>query len=127
MKPSKSTELTAAQKKALTEKMKKAGTYSKAYEDMGFMSRKDLRPVRLQLELLKPDVILREHKIRSTIVAFGSARVSSPDDAKANLAQCFRDAGARPGPLAVSPTGGLVPVKANAAPASVISCSRIGV
>lgn len=88
MKPSNPKELTPAQKKVLVEKMKMAGTYSKAYEDMGFMSRKDLRPVRLQLELLKPDVILREHKIRSTIVVFGSARVNSPEEAKNRLAEC---------------------------------------
>jgi uncharacterized protein (TIGR00730 family) len=80
-----SVELTEQQKLALLEKIKNSSAYWKAYEDMEFMSRKDLRPIRLQLELLKPELVLREHKIRSTIVVFGSARVPSPEDAKRNL------------------------------------------
>jgi uncharacterized protein (TIGR00730 family) len=96
MKPTKTTDLTPAQKKSLTERMKTAGTYSKAYEDMGFMSRKELRAVRLQLELLKPEMILREHKIRSTIVVFGSARVCSPEEAQRRVAECEKQLKAEP-------------------------------
>ena len=78
-------ELSEPQKLALLEKIKNSAAYSKAYQDMDFMSRKDLRAVRLQLELLKPELMLREQKIRSTIVVFGSARVPSPEDARTNL------------------------------------------
>jgi uncharacterized protein (TIGR00730 family) len=58
-------------------------TYRKAYEDLDFLSREELRPVRLQLELLKPELILIEHRIESTIVVFGSARIlPEPDSGK---------------------------------------------
>ena len=42
------------------------------------MTRRELRPVRLQLELLKPDMILAERGIRSTVVMFGGARIPEP-------------------------------------------------
>ena len=70
----------------LIAKLRASRAYLKAYQDFDFMSRKDLRSVRLQLELLKPETLLREHKIRSTIVVFGSARVLSPEDARRRLA-----------------------------------------
>ena len=75
-------DLTTSQKEDLLRRIKTSHAYSKAYEDADFMQKKDLRPVRLQLELLKPELILREHKIRSTIVVFGSARVLSASQAK---------------------------------------------
>lgn len=62
-----------------------APSYRIAFEDVDFLMRADLRPVRLQLELLKPEILLREHHINSTIVVFGSARVPSPEDADAHL------------------------------------------
>jgi uncharacterized protein (TIGR00730 family) len=60
-------------------------SYRIAFEDVDFLMRADLRPVRLQLELLKPEILLREHHINSTIVVFGSARVPSPEDADEHL------------------------------------------
>lgn len=84
----KSEPLTLEQRRILVERIKAAGTYSKAFEDMSFMSRRELRPVRLQLELLKPETVLREQNIRSTIVVFGSARLSSPEEARGILAEC---------------------------------------
>jgi uncharacterized protein (TIGR00730 family) len=42
------------------------------------MTQRDLRPVRLQLELLKPEMILAERGIRSTVVMFGGARIPEP-------------------------------------------------
>jgi uncharacterized protein (TIGR00730 family) len=78
-------EITPEQRQELLKKIKASRAYLKAYEDQAFMSKKDLRPIRLQLELLKPETILREHKIRSTIVVFGSARVLSPLAAKRQL------------------------------------------
>ena len=53
--------------------------YRLAFADMDFMVRRELRPVRFQLELLKPEMLLAEHDIRSTVVVFGSARVPTPD------------------------------------------------
>lgn len=49
--------------------------YRLAYADQDFMTREELRPVRLQLELLKPHMILDEEDVRSTVVIFGSARI----------------------------------------------------
>ena len=50
--------------------------YRLAFQDMDFLLREDLRPVRFQLELLKPELILDEAKIASTFVMYG--RRASP-------------------------------------------------
>jgi len=55
--------------------------YKLAFQDLAFLLREDLRPVRFQLELLKPELLLDEAKIRSTIVFYGSARIPAPGDA----------------------------------------------
>src|SRR5262245_31037962 len=96
MKPPHASELTHDQRAELLRKIKSARAYAKAYEDIDFMGKKDLRPVRLQLELLKPELILREHKIRSTIVVFGSARVLSPAAARQACDEARRAAEADP-------------------------------
>ena len=49
--------------------------YRLAFTDTEFLLREDLRPVRMQLELLKPELVQQEQKIESTIVIFGSARI----------------------------------------------------
>ena len=59
--------------------------YRLAFTDTEFLLREELRPVRMQLELLKPEMIQSEHGIRSTIVIFGSARILPPDAAFARL------------------------------------------
>jgi len=53
-------------------------TYRLAVDDQDFLLREELRPVRLQLELLKPEMILAEHGIESTVVLFGGARLPEP-------------------------------------------------
>ncbi len=50
-------------------------SYVLAEQDADFLRRDELRPVRLQLELLKPELTLTEAGIRSTIVVFGSTRI----------------------------------------------------
>ncbi|NSX54056.1 TIGR00730 family Rossman fold protein [Parasulfitobacter algicola] len=52
--------------------------YRLAFADEDFLTRPELRPVRLQLELLKPEIILDEAGIQSTIVLFGGARIPEP-------------------------------------------------
>lgn len=59
--------------------------YQLAYEDMEFLASDDLRPIRLQLELLKPEQELRRQKVSSTVVVFGSARIVSQKQAQADL------------------------------------------
>ena len=53
-------------------------SYRLAYVDDDFMSREELRPIRLQLELLKPEMILTERGVKSTVVMFGGARIPEP-------------------------------------------------
>ncbi len=55
--------------------------YALAFQDMEFLLREDLRPVRFQLELMKPELLLNEARIRSTFVFYGSARIPAPDRA----------------------------------------------
>ncbi|MEQ1807878.1 MAG: LOG family protein [Burkholderiaceae bacterium] len=59
--------------------------YRLAFSDNAFLLREELRPVRMQLELLKPEMVQLEHDIRSTIVIFGSARIAPPDVAAREL------------------------------------------
>ena len=55
--------------------------YRLAFTDTDFLLREELRPVRMQLELLKPEMMQQEQGIESTIVIFGSARITPPEDA----------------------------------------------
>lgn len=61
----------------------RAPAYRLAFADEDFLCREELRPVRLQLELLKPQMHLDELGINSTVVLFGGARIPRPED-KAN-------------------------------------------
>jgi uncharacterized protein (TIGR00730 family) len=56
-----------------------------AFTDTDFLLRDELRPVRMQLELLKPELVQAEQGIESTIVIFGSARIPSPELAATRL------------------------------------------
>ena len=60
-------------------------SYRLAFQDEEFLLKDELRPVRLQLELLKPELIQHEMGIESTVVIFGSARTPDPQTAEANL------------------------------------------
>src|SRR3954469_19493839 len=66
--------------------------YRLAFTDTQFLLREELRPVRMQLELLKPEMGQQEQGIGSTIVIFGSARILPPDVAAAQ-AEAARAAG----------------------------------
>jgi len=57
--------------------------YRPASEDLEVLAKRDLRPLRLQLELLKPEWYFRQQDVRSTIVVFGSARILPPEVAGA--------------------------------------------
>ena len=75
--------------------------YRLAFTDTEFLLREDLRPVRMQLELLKAETVQQEQGIESTIVIFGSARVLPPDVA----AQALEDARAGGDPAALRRAG----------------------
>lgn len=62
----------------------RASSYKLAFADDDFLCLPELRPVRLQLELLKPEMLMTERGIRSTVVLFGGSRI--PDPAARHLA-----------------------------------------
>lgn len=83
MSPTTSTEENA--KAVRVRNLKESASYRQAHVDPDFMSMPELRPVRLQLELLKPEIIQSAYGVQSTIVAFGGTRIIEQDQAEANL------------------------------------------
>ncbi len=68
-----------------------APSYRLAFADPDFLLRDELRPVRLQLELLKPELELQAMGIESTVVVYGSARIDDPETAMQALAEAETD------------------------------------
>ena len=91
-----------SERAALLQAINESPSYRLAYEDADFLTSNDLRPVRLQLELLKPERYLRQHNIHSTIVVFGSARLLPPAQARAQLEALEQGAGAQSGDPALA-------------------------
>lgn len=71
--------------------------YRLAEEDIDFLAQPELRPVRMQLELLKPEMLLEEHHVSSTIVLFGSTQIIAPSEAQLRLERAEQAAAAAPG------------------------------
>jgi len=65
--------------------------YRLAFQDTDFLLRDELRPVRFQLELLKPEMLLDEAGIGSTLVMYGSARIPEPSKADALIEAAVDD------------------------------------
>jgi hypothetical protein len=65
--------------------------YRLAFADPDFLCRDELRPVRLQLELLKPELGLDEHGVKSTVVLFGGARIPRPEEREGARSDTLRD------------------------------------
>lgn len=65
--------------------------YRLAFQDTEFLLRDELRPVRFQLELLKPEMLLDEAGVGSTLVMYGSARIPSPEAAEQALASATEE------------------------------------
>ena len=72
----------------------RAPAYRLAFTDDDFMMREELRPVRLQLELLKPQMIMDERGIESTVVLMGSARIPDPTGTAAQASAPVIETGA---------------------------------
>ncbi len=80
--------LTSAQQSAeAISKLQAHSSYRLAFTDQDFLMQDELRHVRLQLEYLKPQLVLEQHNIDATIVVFGSARFLSPEHAQTELAK----------------------------------------
>lgn len=69
----------------------RAPAYRLAFADEEFLCREDLRPVRLQLELLKPELLMNEAGVNSTVVLFGGARIPSPANKDSARTQTLAD------------------------------------
>lgn len=69
----------------------RAPEYRLAFADDDFLCRDELRPVRLQLELLKPQMLQDERGIESTIVMFGGARIPEPSKKDTARTQTLAD------------------------------------
>ncbi len=62
-------------------------SYKLAYLDQEYITRKDLRPLRLELELLKPQMMLEEANVKSTVVVFGGTQIVSEEEADQRVAK----------------------------------------
>jgi uncharacterized protein (TIGR00730 family) len=65
--------------------IRRSTSYRQSHIDQDFMGRVELRPVRLQLELLKPELIMQEQGVQSTVVVFGGTRVVERPEAERRL------------------------------------------
>jgi uncharacterized protein (TIGR00730 family) len=72
-------------RKAIETPQTTSAAYRLAFQDNEFLLREDLRPVRFQLELLKPELLMAEAQIESTFVFYGSARIPEPEEAQARI------------------------------------------
>jgi len=67
------------------EAIRSSPTYRLAEQDADFIGRPDIRGPRLEIEYLKPDVILAEQRIDHTIVVYGSTRIPEAAAARRNV------------------------------------------
>lgn len=89
-------ELSPREKRELVERLKRSPSYRLAFEDRQFLRSDALRPVRLMLEMMKPESILEKHNIRSTVVLFGGTRIRPPEETQARIRQLERQLEKRP-------------------------------
>jgi uncharacterized protein (TIGR00730 family) len=73
-----------------------SASYREADEDVDFLQRDDTRGLRLQVDYLKPDLLLEKHRIRHAIVVFGSTRIAEPAAARRNVEDLRRSLAAAP-------------------------------
>ncbi|MCH8265476.1 MAG: TIGR00730 family Rossman fold protein [Proteobacteria bacterium] len=73
-----------------------------AYDDLNFLLRDELRPVRLLLEYTKPELVLQEHDIEHTVVVFGSARSTDVETAERAYQSAIKESKLEPDSTAAS-------------------------
>ena len=76
--------------------LKDSSSYRQAHLDPDFLGRTELRPVRLQLELLKPELIQQDEGVNSTIVVFGGTRIPDLPEAEKILQEAQAKLAAAP-------------------------------
>ncbi len=88
----------AASRRAVSTRQTESPAYRLAFLDDDFILQEELRPVRLQLELLKPELLMQKNNIESTVVIFGSARFLDRKTAQEHLDRIQKMADKKPGP-----------------------------
>ena len=83
--PSAADDVKHAKKAGVRSPYTDSSAYKLAYDDEEFILRDENRPVRLLLELSKPELVLNENNIRNTVVMFGSARTLDLETAQREL------------------------------------------
>ena len=86
----------ASRERQRLQRLLTSASYRRADQDLGFLNEDELRPVRLQLELLKAELIQQREHIRSTIVVFGSARLPEPSVSRRLLAKASAQLARKP-------------------------------
>jgi uncharacterized protein (TIGR00730 family) len=71
-------------------------SYKRADQDVDFLERDEARGLRLNLEYMKPELLLAEHGIRHTVVVFGSTRIPEPATARRRLERLRQALQSRP-------------------------------
>jgi uncharacterized protein (TIGR00730 family) len=84
------------QRQADVQRILESPSYRLVEDDAEFLKQEALRPVRLQLELLKPELALAEHGVRSTIVVFGGTQITPRESAARRLASAREHLAERP-------------------------------
>jgi uncharacterized protein (TIGR00730 family) len=74
----------------------KSPSYQLAEVDIDFLGRKENRPLRMQLEMLKTETLLREHHIDATVVVFGGTQIMPREQAEAVLREAKLNAEKHP-------------------------------
>ena len=80
----------------MMKRLTESPAYRLAFKDDDFMSIRDMRGARLQLEMLKPDITLKKMGIYSTVVVFGGTRIISEEDSKEKIAALEKELKAKP-------------------------------
>lgn len=71
-------------------------SYRQADQDTVFLNTYEARGVRLQLDYLKAEHLLEQHRVRHTIVVFGSTRISEPAAAQRHVEALRHELQAKP-------------------------------
>jgi uncharacterized protein (TIGR00730 family) len=72
-------------------------SYREADRDVDFVQHDDTRGLRLQLDYLKPELLLERHRIHHTIVVLGSTRILEPAAAQRRVEALHRALAQAPG------------------------------
>ncbi|MGB1416816.1 MAG: LOG family protein [Synechococcus sp.] len=65
-------------------------TYQKAHQDAALLESDAMRGVRMLLEITKPQSVLNDHNIDSTVIVFGGVHVASEDASQRRLDQAMK-------------------------------------